>query len=229
MSEATSNVEFAHKVHEQGHHHAPPSGAHSEWVEILEAVLLAIVAVATAWSGYQASRWEAISAENYSRASRTTVLSQEKMTLAGQDRLYDTVTFNGWVASKVAGRDKVTAFYERRFRPEYEVAFQAWMKLDPVNNPSAPQGPIFMPEYKNANADESARLAEEAKAYFEKGVSTRDTADDYVRVTVFLATVLLLTALSQRFRVQSPRIAVAAVAVILLGVSAYWLLTLPRA
>ena len=57
------------------------------------------------------------------------------------------------------------------------------------------------------------QLAEQAKVYFEKGVSTRDTGDDYVKVTVFLATVLLLTALSQRFRVLGPRIAVAAVAV----------------
>jgi hypothetical protein len=228
MPEATSNVEFAHKIHEQGHHHASPSGSRAEWVEILEAVLLAIVAIATAWSGYEASRWGALSAENYSLASRTTVMSQEKATLAGQDRLYDIVTFNGWVASKVAGRDKLTAFYERRFRSEYDVAFQAWWKLDPINNPSVPQGPIFMPEYKNANAAESARLAEQAKAYFEKGVSTRDTGDDYIKVTVFLATVLLLTALSQRFKVLGPRIAVAAVAVVLLCISAYWILILPR-
>jgi hypothetical protein len=60
-------------------------------------------------------------------------------------------------------------------------------------------------------------------------VTTRDTGDDYVKVTVLLATVLLLTALSERFRVQRPRLAVAAVAVVLLGISAYWLLTLPRA
>jgi hypothetical protein len=229
MSEATSNVEFAHRIHEQGHRDAGPSGARAEWVEILEAVLLALVAFATAWSGYQASRWGAQSAENYARASRTTVQSQEKMTLAGQDRIYDIVTFNGWVTSKLAGREKLTAFYERRFRPEYELAFQAWMKLDPVNNPSAPQGPIFMPEYKNANAAEALQLADQAKVFFEKGVSTRDTGDDYVKVTVFLATVLLLTALSQRFRVLGPRVAVAAVAVILICISAYWLLILPRA
>jgi hypothetical protein len=41
------------------------------------------------------------------------------------------VTFNGCVASKVAGRDKLTAFYERRFRPEYAVAFQAWFEARP--------------------------------------------------------------------------------------------------
>jgi len=61
MPEATSNVEFAHKIHEQAHHHGSPSGTHAEWVEILEAVVLAIVAIATAWSGYEASRWGALS------------------------------------------------------------------------------------------------------------------------------------------------------------------------
>ena len=58
MSEITSNVEFAHKIHEQGHHHPSGTDIRERWVEILEAVVLAMVAVATAWSGYQASKWE---------------------------------------------------------------------------------------------------------------------------------------------------------------------------
>ena len=140
-------------------------------------MLLSVVAVATAWSGYQAARWEARSAKQYAIVARTTVLSQAKATLAGQDRLYDIVTFNGWVAAKTAGNEKLAAIYERRFRPEYAVAFQAWQKLDPFNNTSAPPGPVFMPEYTNANAQESAKLAEEAKDHFEKGVSTRETGD----------------------------------------------------
>ncbi|MGB6675072.1 MAG: hypothetical protein WBE44_00135 [Terriglobales bacterium] len=49
MSEITSNVEFAHKIHEQGHHHPSGSDIRERWVEILEAVVLAMVAVATAW------------------------------------------------------------------------------------------------------------------------------------------------------------------------------------
>jgi hypothetical protein len=157
------------------------------------------------------------------------VLSQEKATLAGQDRLYDITTFNGWVAAKTAKNDKLTAFYERRFRPEYATAFAAWWKLDPVNNPSAPAGPIFMAEYVNANSQESAKLAAEAKDQFEQGISSRDTGDQYVKVTVFLATVLLLTALGQRFEILGPRVAVVAVAFALLVMSTYWILVLPRA
>src|SRR5271165_6743657 len=56
MPEATSNVEFAHKVHEQGHHHGP-SDRRAQWIGIAEAVVLSIVAIATAWSGYQAAKW----------------------------------------------------------------------------------------------------------------------------------------------------------------------------
>ncbi len=229
MSEATSNVEFAQKIHEHGHHHASATDRRARWVEIGEAVVLAIVAVATAWSGYQAAKWGALSSEHYNIASRTTVLSEEKATLAGQDRLNDITTFIAWVAAKVTGRDKLATFYQRRFRPEYAAAFAAWWKLDPVNNPSAPAGPIFMAEYTNANGQASAQLAEKAKGHFEKGVSMRETGDKYVKVTVLLATVLLLTALSQRFEIFGPRVAVIAVAFALLVMATYWILTFPRA
>jgi len=52
MAEATSNVEFAHRIQEHGEHHPSPTDRRVKWVEIVEAVLLATVAVATAWSGY---------------------------------------------------------------------------------------------------------------------------------------------------------------------------------
>jgi hypothetical protein len=229
MSEATSNVEFAHKLQEHGLDHLSPTDIRTRWVEVAEAAVLAIVAVATAWSGYQATKWDALSAQQYNLASRATVVSQEHATLAGQDRLYDITSFQAWVDAKLAGKEKLAAFYQRRFRPEYASAFVAWWKLDPVNNSSAPPGPIFMPEYKSASSQESARLAEEAKSHFEKGVSNRETGDNYVKITVLLATVLLLTALSQRFETLAPRVAVVTVAFILLATSTYWILIFPRA
>jgi hypothetical protein len=229
MMESTSNVEFAHKVVE--HVHLRPSSAESrtKWVEIAEAIVLAIVATSTAWSSYQAAKWDGLSTQNYNLASRTTVLSQEKATLAGQDRLYDITTFNGWVLAKTSGNNKLAAYFQRRFRPEYVTAFAAWQAFDPFNNHSAPVGPIFMPEYTNENSQESANLAQEARTYFQDAVTTREIGDKYVRVTVFLTTVLLLTALSQRFEILGPRVAVVAVACALLVISTYWVLTYPRA
>jgi hypothetical protein len=49
------NVEIAHKLTEHEKHLRDKRGW-EEFVEILEAVVLALVAVATAWSGYQAAK-----------------------------------------------------------------------------------------------------------------------------------------------------------------------------
>jgi hypothetical protein len=229
MSDATSNVELAHKIHEHGHHNMGPMSGHGRWVEILEAVVLATVAVLTAWSGYQAARWEALSATNYALATRTSVRAQEGLTLAGQDRLYDIVTFNDWLAARSANNMKLAELFQQRFRPEYAVAFAAWQKLDPFNNPAAPAGPIFMPEYANSNSIKSAKLSAEAAGYFNQGVKTRENADNHIKVTVILATVLFLTALSQRFEMFGPRVAVVGIAFVLLAISLYWVLTFPHA
>ena len=59
-------------------------------------------------------------------------------------------------------------------------------------------------------------------------MNNRETGDQYVKVTVLLATVLLLTALSQRFQILGPRVAVLGVAAVLLVVSIYSIATLPR-
>jgi hypothetical protein len=225
MSDVGSNVEFARDLGTHGHH--PASHERRDiWLGFVEVFVLSIVAIATAWSGYEAARWDAISAADYALYGRYTVLSQEKATLAGQEGLYDVVTFNSWGAAQMAGRAKLAKFYERRFRPEYATAFRAWLRLDPFQNLTAPPGPIFMPQYKNANALEASQLGAASLRYFKSAVSTRVRGDDYVRVTVLLATVLFLTALSQRFRFAGPRVALLVIAAVLLLVSIFRMLTL---
>jgi hypothetical protein len=188
-------------------------------------VLAAIVAVLTAWGGYQVSRWDALSAkerpcfENLGASARG-------IDAGGTRPSHDIVTFNGWLAAKSAGNAKLVDVFERRFWPEYLVAFTASQKLDPFNNPSAPAGPIFMPEYINSHAIQSAKLSEQATAHFDQGIETRENADSYIKVKVFLATDLLLTALSQRFKTSGPRITVVGIAFVLLIISLYWV---PRA
>ena len=199
MAEATSNVEIAHRVHEEGEHYHPPSDRRVAWAGIAEAIVLSIVAVATAWSGYQAARWESLSAQQYFLASRWNVQAESKAARAGQDHLDDIASFNGWIAAEAAGNNHIAAIYERRFRPEYLVPFRAWLKTNPLTNPKAPAGPSFMPQYRNANLAASDQLEEKSRQAFEVAVESRETGDSYVKATVFLATVLFLTALSQRF------------------------------
>jgi len=227
MAESTSNVEFAHRIHEQGHHGGPHSRA--EWLEIVEAIVLAAVAVLTAWSGYQAARWDARSAAAYAKASRLNGEAEEQQTLAGQDHLYDIIALNTWIQATRSGEKDFAALVERRFRPEYHVAFTAWLKTDPLRNPEAPLGPAFMPEYKSEKMERSKALGRQSRESYEQGVASRETGDEYVRITVVLATVLLLTALSQRFRIHAARVGLVAVASVMLVVAVYWIATFPRA
>jgi len=193
-----------------------------------EAIVLAFVAVATAWSGYQAAKWDALSAEQYALNANTIVVAQEKTTTSGQYRLYDVTTFNAWMNAKMSGNKAMMEFYERRFRPEFRTAFNDWLKLDPINDPDAPPGPGLMPSFRDPYAEEAAAISKQGKMYFDKAVSSREIGDQYVKVTVLLATVLLLTALSQRFKQLGPRMAIVAVAFVLLFIGAYLLVQLPR-
>ena len=227
MPEATSNVEFAHRIHEQGHHGGPHGRA--EWLELVEAIVLAAVAVLTAWSGYQAAKWDAASAAAYARAAQLTEEAQEQKTLAGQDHLYDVIALMSWVQATRAGERDYAALLERRFRPEYEIAFQSWIKTDPLRNPSAPLGPAFMPEFRSERLEKGREIGQRAREQYERGVRSRETGDDYVRITVVLATVLLLTALSQRFKIHAARVGLVAVAFVMLAVAVFWIATFPRA
>jgi hypothetical protein len=191
-------------------------------VEILEAALLAIVAVATAWSGYQAARWDGRQAEFYAMASTLRVEADQALTLGGQQRLLDVTTFNTWIQTQKEGRHGLAALYVRRFSPEFKVAFDAWLAAHPFSNPDVPPGPSFMPEYVNHQIQQGTALNEQANATFEAGTAARSIADDYIRTTVVLASVLFLLALSQRFRLREVRVGVLVVAgaLMLYGLSA---------
>ena len=204
------------------------SQARLEVVEIIEALILALVAVATAWSGYQAAEWAGKRAELYAKANQLRVTAEGLATLAGQERIYDSDTFNSWLAARLDGKAEATEFFERRFRDEYRTAFAAWMSTDPFKNAQAPPGPIFMPEYHNAKHEQFLGLTKQAADVADFGTKSGETGDQYVRITVFLAAVLLITAIGQRFRFKSVRVVFMILAALLLCLPLWQLLVLPR-
>ena len=228
LEPAVGAVGYVIRKLNQVRENVPSSQSRFEAIEIIEAVILALVAVATAWSGYQAAKWAGNRAEQYANASRLRVTAEGLATLAGQERIYDSDTFNSWLAAKLDAKEKAAEFFERRFRDEYRQAFTAWMKTDPFNNAQAPAGPIFMSEYHNAKHERFLDLSKQAADIADQGTKSGETGDQYVRITVLLATVLLITAIGQRFRVKVARIIFMILACLLLCLPLWQLLTLPR-
>ena len=217
-----ANVEIAKHLseHEEASEHVI--------LEIVEALVLAIVAIATAWSGYQAALWTGHQSELYGQASKLRVQAEGAATYANQERLYNASTVVEWLKAEAHGDKKLTGLFERRFLPEFRPAFEAWKKTDPLNNPDAPAGPQLMPEYRSSKTEEAARLNNQATEVFEEGTRGREYADLYVRATVTLATVLLLIAISQRFKAHRVRVGLLVIALFLLFVPLYHIVTLPR-
>ena len=206
MLESVEPVGYVIRKLNQVRENVSSSQSRFETIEIIEAVILALVAVATAWSGYQAARWAGMRAENYAEAGRLRVTAEGLATLAGQERIYDSDTFNSWLAAKLDGKAQASEFFERRFRNEYRPAFTAWLSTDPFNNAQAPPGPIFMPQYHNAKHEQFLGLNKQAADVADQGTKSGETGDQYVRITVLLATVLLITAIGQRFHFKTVRV-----------------------
>jgi hypothetical protein len=219
------NVEVAHTLTERGERR---KRRWEDVTEVFEAVALGLVAVATAWSGYQAARWDGRQAFLYGMSSTIRIEADEQLTLGGQQHLLDVSTFNTWIQAETRGDSELADLYVRRFSPEFRVAFEAWLATDPFENSGAPPGPSFMPEYENSLLEEGAALNERATVVFDEGTEARDTSEQYVRLTVLLATVLFLIALSQRFKVRGVRIGLLVVAVGLFLYAAVSIASLPR-
>jgi hypothetical protein len=196
-------------------------------VELLATVLLALAAVATAWSSYQGARWRGEQAVQTSKATAAHIESSEASTRAGQLTQVDIATFTQWVDATVAGNTELATFYERRFRDEFRPAFDAWLATQPLTDPDAPLTPFAMPDYKLAEADRASQVNREAGEHADAAGAANRNADKYLLAVVLFATALFFAALSGKLRTQVAREVVLGLgAVIFLGTVA-WLVTFP--
>lgn len=167
--------------------------------EVIAVVLLSLAALATAWSGYQASLWDGIQSSKYTQASAARTNSAQERTAANQFRLADLSVFENYIEAVIDGDGEVAEFYKTRFRAEFIPAYDAWIALDPLTNPAAPPSPMAMPEYRLSADAEADRHEAEANQLFTDGEDANNVSDVYTLTTLLFAAVLFLTALSERF------------------------------
>jgi hypothetical protein len=193
---------------------------------IIEAVLLAVVAVLAAWSGYASAKWGTESSLDLAHASALRTEANRADLEALSQKNFDASTFNAWFTAYTLDNQTAMRLAVRRFSPGFEVAFNAWLATNPATNPNAPKGPTYMPEYVQPGLAQSHRLDAEADAKYSSGEVAASNSDNYVRTTIFLASVLFLVGISSHFRVRGARIALVVVggsmmtlAVILLAIA----------
>jgi hypothetical protein len=200
---------------------------HDRWLSIVEAVLLSLVAVLAAYSGYAAAKWGTESSVMLAKASAERTKASRADLEGLVTRTLDSASFNAWFTAFTAGNAEAEGLAAKRMRPGYQPAFKAWLATDPAHNPNAPPGPAYMPQYtipQEAVAKSSDRRADAA---FAKGTEAGSTSDKYIRDTVFLATVLFLVGISGHFRIRQARLGLIGLGGLLLVFAVIQLLGLP--
>ena len=240
MPEGLNPIETGKKLHEhgeaaqeqaeaaEGHGEAGERHSrHARIVQIGEAALLAIVTLTAAWAGYSAARWGTASRVEIAQSSTLRNIATRDDLTALSLRNFDSSTFSAWFTAFTLNSPQKEAIAERRFRPAFRVAFNAWMATNPLHNPHAPPGPTYMPQYKLPAQAQADALDNQASAKFQEGNHAGLVSDDYVRITVFLAAVLFLVGIGSSFKMHSVRYALIAVGSVLLIASLVLILHQP--
>ncbi len=228
MAEGLSATEVGREIGKHGRHGDEHGRSHHDrMISILEAILLSVVTIVAAWSGFSAAKWSTESSLKLAKASATRTSANRYFEEALTFRTGDATTFNAWFSAYLSGNKNGMRVARKRFRPQYEVAFDAWLATHPFTNPNAPAGPQSMPQYKPTGAALSRQLDVKADDYYSEAERAANTGDDYVRVTVILASVLFLVGISTQFSLRGVRYALIAVGAILLIFAAEQILSLP--
>jgi hypothetical protein len=166
--------------------------------ELVATILLALAAVATAWSGYQATRWNGEQTKASSRTNAIRIDAARAQGLSQAQKEVDVATFIQWIDAYAHAETELMTFYERRFRPEFKPAFRAWLATEPRTNPNAPLTPFVMPQYRLAAEEEAERL--DAEAEVSAAVVRRNVqrASNYVLGVVLFSVSLFFAGMSTK-------------------------------
>jgi hypothetical protein len=221
MGEGLSAAEVGKEI---GHHR---SETRADIISVVEAILLALVALVAGWSGFASAKWSTESRLALAQSATARSQASRAELRALDTRNFDASTFNAWFSAYVADNQTAMKVAEKRFRPEFQVAFDAWQLTNPETNPKAPPGPTYMPEYQQPDAEIAKELDKKADEKYLEGQHDASTADDYVRITVYLATVLFLVGISGHFKFRAARYGLVTIGVVVVILAVAVLTTLP--
>src|SRR5437868_1744516 len=141
------------------------------------AMLLAVAALGTAWSSYQASLWGGIQASSYTRSMAYRSRAARASGEAAQDRLLDVALFTRWFEASLDRNPRIVSIYETHFRPSFRDAFDAWRHGNAGLADSVT--PFDLPEYHSVKATEAERAEAESMRALEQGERANDTSNIY--------------------------------------------------
>ena len=171
-----------------------------DWVGLLSVILLSLMAITTAWTGFQASKWGGAMSIAFTQAGAARLEAAAASAEADRLASRQIASFAQWLVAQTQGDQETMDALYSRFRDPLKSAFDAWIKTEPFTNPDAPETPFDMPEYTTPALAQAQAAEEKADALFAEGLEFNQRGDNYTILTVIGAAVLFFAALSTRFR-----------------------------
>jgi hypothetical protein len=196
-------------------------------LDVIATVLLALATVTTAWSGYQASRWNGEQAKAAGRALATRIESTKADGVANTQTQIDVATFTAWVDAYALGHTELADFYFRRFRREFRPAVAAWVATRPRHNPAAPLTPFAMPQYRLAAREAADGFEAASDAWAGKARTNIERSTNYVLGVVLFAAVLFFAGMSTKLQRPALRRALLGLGLVLFVGTIAWIATFP--
>ena len=201
--------------------------ARQDWVEIVATVLLALAAIATAWSSYQATRWNGEQTKTAARVNALRIDAARAQGMAQSQTQVDIAVFIQWVDARATGEEQLADFYRDRFRDEFQPAFDAWLATDPLTDPDAPPSPFAMEEYALAASAEAERADAEAEVLGATARRNLQRSANYVLAVVLFSVALFFAGMSTKLRNEGRRKILLLVGCLLFLGTAAWIASSP--
>jgi hypothetical protein len=203
------------------------AGTGRDSVELVATMLLALATVATAWSGYQATRWNGEQAKAGARANATRIESTKASGLANTQTEIDVATFTQWVNAYAQKQTQLADFYIKRFRKEFKPAVNAWVATRPLKNPNAPLTPFAMPQYQLEARAEAEQLNAKAEIFAANARRDIQRSSNYVLGVVLFASALFFAGMSTKLTTPKLRVAMLSIGCLVFLSTALWIATSP--
>jgi hypothetical protein len=198
-------------------------------LEIFAVVLLGLATVGTAWCGYQAARWNGEEGDLARQSSDLRIEAARLFGLATQAVAFDANLVAQYAQAVVDGETELQAFYrETLFRPQFLPVLDRWEAAIEAGDGPPPRL-LEDEEYLEQELAGYEEVVAEAEALTDESLVAGENGDDYVLVTLLLATALFFAGVTTSFRVRLARLALLAGAACTIAYAAGRLADLPVA
>jgi hypothetical protein len=194
--------------------------------EMIAVLLLGIATIGTAWCGYEASRWNQDQGDLARQSSDLRVEANRQFGLATQSIAYDATLVAQYAKAVVDGDTGQQEFYRSTlFRPAFLPVLERWQEA--LQDGKAPQNLLEDADYVDSQLAGYQETQGRAEAIDVEAKEAGENADEYVLITLLLASALFFAGVTTSFKLQMARLVLVALAAVLIAYCISRITTLP--